>query len=204
MTTRTLGSKSSSRSRVGAAFAELVRRRLVSGGSAMDGRGDVAVFEGQAVVRRRRVGLGSKPRAVERVVEEVSRAVAGEHAAGAVGSVGARREADDEQARRGVAERRDGLAPVVPAAVRAALYRGNPAAVGDQAGAALAGDDVGLKLRQFTPIRLRLLHRLISVAASSRRGMRDRFMRGRRLISWFGYALTQAASSSLSRRDGAG
>ena len=82
----------------------------------------------------------------------------------------------------GVAERRDGLAPVVPAAVRAALYRGNPAAVGDQAGAALASDDVGLKLRQFTPIRLRLLHRLISVAASSRRGMRDRFMRGRRLI----------------------
>src|SRR5262249_9372553 len=96
-------------------------KRLVGRRSAADAGGDVAVREAQAVAfvdRRRLIGEAG---AVERGVEEVAGAVAGEDAAGAVAAVRRGRQADDQHARLGIAEAGDRLAPVVLSAERTAL-----------------------------------------------------------------------------------
>ena len=54
-------------------------------------------------------------------VEPLAGAIAGEDAAGAVGAVGAGREADDDEARGGIAEAGDGAGPVGVGGVGGAL-----------------------------------------------------------------------------------
>jgi len=90
---------------------------------------------------------------VEDGIHEVAGAVAGERAAGAVGSVGSGSEADDEDSGTGVAEAGDGASPVGLVLVGAAFGFADTLAVGAEAGAAFAGDD-GLmnlleKLRRY-------------------------------------------------------
>ena len=123
-TTRTRGRASISASRCGRQRGDFLRRRLVVRRRAPDRGGDERVAQGQAVVRmvrRRDVGEAG---AVQRGHQEVAGsadAVAGEDAAGAVGAVRRRREADDQQPRPRIAEAGDRLAPVGVVAIGAPL-----------------------------------------------------------------------------------
>src|SRR5207237_790926 len=97
--------------------------------------------------------------AVHRGEEEVAAAVAGEDAAGAVRAVGGRGEAEDEDARRRVAEARDRAAPVLLVGERLAPYTRDLLAPLDQPGAAAAvrvlrGDDLELGHRRPTRWRI--------------------------------------------------
>jgi len=126
---------------VAAAAGDLVGGRLVVGRGAAGGGDDVGVAQREAVVgalRRRDVGeaLG-----VEGGEEKIARAVAGEDAAGAVGAVGGGGQADQQEARVGIAEAGDGLAPVDVVAMGRLLVPGDLRAVAAQARAVLAGDD---------------------------------------------------------------
>ncbi len=69
-------------------------------------------------------------------IHEVAGAVAGEGAAGAVGSVSARSEAEDEDAGVGIAEARNRLSPVLLVSVGFAAGLADAADIGDEAGAA--------------------------------------------------------------------
>ena len=91
------------------------RARRVAGRRAADGGSDVDAAQREPVVARDARRLAGEPRAVERGVEEVARAIAGEHAPRAVRAVRAGREADDDEARAGIAEAGDRAAPVVSA-----------------------------------------------------------------------------------------
>ena len=76
---------------------------------------------------------------MQRRVQPLARAVAGEHAAGAVGAVRRRREADDDDPRRRIAEARHRPRPVALAAIAARRVGGHLLAPGDQPRAAPAG-----------------------------------------------------------------
>jgi len=80
---------------------------------------------------------------VEGAEEEIAGAVAGEDTARTVGAVRAGGEAEDEEAGGGVAEAGDGAAPVDFLLIGAALDDGDVGAVFAEAGALVAGDDVG-------------------------------------------------------------
>ena len=84
---------------------------LFAGRRAAVDRGDPGVAESQPVVARDRRRLVREPGAVERRVEPVAGAIAGEHAAGAVRAVRRRRQADDHDPRRRVAEPGHAAAP---------------------------------------------------------------------------------------------
>ena len=128
---------------VGQAVVALGRGRLVGRRRAADDSGDVGV--GQAQRRRRgarsRAGWRSPARCSARV-EPVAGAVAGEHAAGAVGAVGGGGEADDRQPRRRVAEAGHRAPPVVLAAEAARRVGRACLAPLDQPRAAPAGVDL--------------------------------------------------------------
>src|ERR1035437_10266839 len=80
---------------------------------------------------------------VEHRVHEVSGAIAGERAAGAVCAVGSGGEAEDEDTGSQIAEARDGTRPVGVILVGTATGFANASAVVAQAGTELAGDDGG-------------------------------------------------------------
>jgi hypothetical protein len=86
--------------------------------------------------------------AVQRGVEPVARSVAGEDAAGAVGAVGGRGEAEDVDGGLGVAEAGRGPAPVLLVAERRPLLACHPLAPLDQPRAGAALNDAPLELRQ--------------------------------------------------------
>ncbi len=130
---------------VGLAGADLFGEGLVIGRGAVDGAGDPGVGELEAVVTVGALGLVGEACVEEGLEEEVAGAVAGEDAAGAVGSVGAGGEADDDEAGGGIAEGGDGAAPVGLVAVSAALDFGDVAAVIAEARALLAVDDLALE-----------------------------------------------------------
>ena len=93
-------------------------------------------------------GLVGEAQIVEDGVHEVARAVAGEDAAGAVGSVGSGSEAKDEDAGAGVAKAGDGTGPVGLVLVGATFGFADAAAVVAKAGATFTGDDGGVNLLQ--------------------------------------------------------
>ena len=126
---------------VGATIQDFGRQGLVFGWRATDSRGDVAIPELEAVPAADRGGLVRETGLVESLVEKIARAVAGENSSGAVASVSGGGEAQDEQLRAGIAESGDAASPIVPVAVGAALFAGNPLAVGDKTRALAAGGD---------------------------------------------------------------
>ncbi len=131
---------------VGGAVADLLGRGLVAGRGAADDGADPELAELEAVVAADGHGFGGEAEFVEDGVHEVAGAVAGEGAAGAVGSVGAWGEAEDEDAGVAVAEAGDGLGPVLLVAVGFAAVLADAAAVVAEPGAAGAGDDGVLEL----------------------------------------------------------
>jgi hypothetical protein len=124
---------------VSGAVADLLRRGLVAGWSAADDGGDPGVAETEAVVAGDGVGLGGEAELVEDGIHEVAGAIAGEGAAGAVGTVGAGSEAEDEDAGLWVAEAGDGASPVGVVDVGTAAGFADAGAVFAQPGAKLAG-----------------------------------------------------------------
>ena len=144
-TTRTRGSAAISASRCGRQRAISSGVGLLSGGAqrtAAAMNASVSVSPSSGSLRRRDVGEAG---AVQRGHQEVARAadaVAGEDAAGAVGAVRGRRQADDQQPRARIAEARHRPRPVDVVAKRATLFATDPLAVLTQPRAAFAGDDL--------------------------------------------------------------
>src|SRR5215475_12484351 len=79
---------------------------------------------------------------MESRIEEVPRAIAREHAPGAVRAVSPRREAHDHEARLRIAEAGNRAPPVLPVAVHRALLAGDALAPRDEARARAAPDDL--------------------------------------------------------------
>ena len=120
-------------------------KRLVVGRRAADGGRNVGPGEDQAVVgagRGREIGEAG---AVQGAHQEVARAVAREDAPGPVAAVGGRGQADDQEARAGVAEARHRAAPIGLVTVGSLLFGGDLRAVVPQAGASLAGGNLSLQ-----------------------------------------------------------
>ena len=130
------------------AVAEFLREGFVAGWGAADDGGDPGVTKLEAVVAGDGQGSGGEAELVKDWIHEVAGAIAGERAASAVGSVGAGGETEDEDAGAGVAKAGNGTAPVGLVLVGAAFGLGDATAIGSEAGAAFAGDDGLVNLRE--------------------------------------------------------
>ncbi len=97
--------------------------------------------ETQSVVAGDSTGLGGKAKLVQDGKHEISRAIAGEVAAGAIGSVGSGCKAEDEDTGAWVAETGNGACPVLVIAVGGATHLTNTSTVTAQARAERAGGD---------------------------------------------------------------
>ncbi len=86
--------------------------RLVIGRQALDSIGDPAIDQSQFIVGRQGFRVAGEAELVQRLVEKHAGVVTGKRPAGAVGAVHAWRQADDEQSRPLVAERRHGKAVI--------------------------------------------------------------------------------------------
>ncbi len=124
-----------------AAAGELVRTRPVGRRGASQGREDEHPSEPQAVVAGGARRLVCEAGPMKSGVEEVARAVSREHPPGAIGPVRGGREANDAEARIGVAEAGNGAAPVLPVEERTALVTCDLLAPGDEPRARTAGGD---------------------------------------------------------------
>src|SRR5262249_856148 len=113
---------------------------------AADGGGDVGIAELQAVAPMRGRRLRRKSGFVEHPIKKMSGAVAGEGTAGTVGTVGPRREPQNQQACLRVAPSRNRLSPVVPIEVGTALFLADLATVRDQPRTARASNDFLIQL----------------------------------------------------------
>ena len=120
------------------AVADLLRRGLVAGRGATNDRTDPDLAQLEAVVATDGGWFAGQAELVEDRVHEVAGAVAGKWPAGAVGSVGARSEAHDEDAGVGVAESGHRFGPVLLVAIGFATSLADAANVGDEAGTASA------------------------------------------------------------------
>jgi len=127
------------------AVALLFEAGFVVWRGAADGGADPHVFKAQAVFAALGIGLRGEAGFIEDGKHEVSGAVAGEGAAGAVGAVRSGGKAHDQDARFLVAEGWNWAAPVVPVAPLSSLVAGDLSAVCAEAGAAFAGDDLGVQ-----------------------------------------------------------
>ena len=111
--------------------------------------------EFEAVITSDGAGFGGETEFVKDGIHEVTRAVAGEGTAGAVGSVRSRGEAEDEDAGAGVTKAGNGAGPVGLILIGAAPGFADAAAVGAKAGTAFAGDDGLLNLQESRGRKLR-------------------------------------------------
>jgi hypothetical protein len=129
------------RGKVRAAVANLLRVGLVSRRGAADDRGDPGMTELEAVVAVDGAGFRGEAEFVEDGVHEVAGAIAGEGAAGSVGSVGARGEAEDEDSGARVAKAGNRTGPVGLVLVGATFGFADAAAVVAKADATFTGND---------------------------------------------------------------
>jgi hypothetical protein len=127
--------------KVGGAVANLLGEGFVAGRGTTNDGGDPGVAELEAIVTVNGAGFAGEAELVEDGVHEVAGAVTGEGAAGAVGSMGAGGEAEDEDSGAGVAEAWDGAGPVGLVLIGAAFGFADAAAVVAKPGAAFTGDD---------------------------------------------------------------
>ena len=127
--------------------ADLLGRWLVAGRGTADDGTDPDLTELQAIIPAGSDWFAGKAKLVEDRIHEVTGAVAGKGAPGAVGSMGAWSETHDEDARVGVAEARDRPRPVFLVAVRFAASLADAANVGDESRTTGAVCNVLLELR---------------------------------------------------------
>ena len=124
-----------------APMARFIRRR-----GAAHRRGDVAVFEAEPVIRADRMGLAAKAEIIQRSIEPIAAAVAGEYSSRAVSTVRGRGEANDQEPGLGIAETRQRLGPIALALIPARRLLRHLLAPAHQARALPASDDSFLKL----------------------------------------------------------
>ena len=127
---------------------QLFGRRFIARRSTVCGGSDEGVDQLQAVVAAGRGRLAGEAGVVHGAIEKIAGAVAGKHSAGAIGPVGSRRQADNQQA--GIvagAEVGHGFTVIGPVAEGGPLLPGDAAAVFAQAGTFLAGNDPPIQLR---------------------------------------------------------
>src|SRR5262249_1212529 len=125
-----------------AAAVQLLRRGLVVGRRASRGRGDVGASQNEAIVPMRRARRAGQALPIGPSVEPLPRAIPREHAPGSIGAGRPGRQPEDQEPRRGVAESRDGTAPVFLVEVRLALHARDLGAVPAQPRAAPAADHI--------------------------------------------------------------
>ena len=114
---------------------------------------DPDAVQAQPVIRPRGTRRAGEPRAPQRPVEEVAGAVAGEHPPGPVGAVRGGRQAEQQQARRRVAEARHRAGPSTPARRMRRGARGRPArATAPAAGSACRPDISAARLFRSDPL----------------------------------------------------
>ena len=117
----------------------------MSGGAHRTAAVTVQIREREAVVTIGGGGLAGESNLVQHGIHEVAAGIARERASGAVGAMRPGSKSHDEHARVGVAESRDGLAPIFPVAVCAALLARNLFAVRHQTRAKGAGNDFAVE-----------------------------------------------------------
>lgn len=133
---------------VGGTVADLLRGGFVSGRRATDNGGDPGMAELEAVVAGGGGGLVGESHLMENGIHEIAGAITGEDAARAVGAVGSRGQAKDEDAGAGVAKAGDRPGPVGLILVGATFGFADAPAVVAEPGAAFTGDDGGVNLLQ--------------------------------------------------------
>src|SRR5450631_480244 len=129
----------------GRAVGQFLRQMLVVGRGAADSSGDIEPGEHLAIVASGRGGQQGKAGFVQHRVHKGAGGVSGERPACSIGTVGARRESENEDACVGIAEAGNGLAPVLAVAVSAALLAGYALAIHNQTWTARAGYDLGVQ-----------------------------------------------------------
>src|SRR2546422_378511 len=97
------------------------------------------------VLRRRLIG---EPRPRERAIEPVAAPIPGEHAAGAISTVGGWRQTDQEQPSTGIAEARQRPRPVALATVAPRWISGGGLAMRDETGTPVAANDARVEPRE--------------------------------------------------------
>jgi len=126
---------------VGSAVANLLRERLVAGRGTADHRGDPCMTKLETVVAGYGARFAGEAELVKDRVHEIAGAVARKGAPGAVGSVSAWGEAEDQNAGAMVAEAGNGTRPVGLVKVGTPFGLSNAAAVVAKSRATFAGDD---------------------------------------------------------------
>ena len=86
--------------------------------------------------------LVGEPEPVQRFVQPISATVSGKYASGSVSPMRCGREAQNVELGVGISESRDRLPPIGPVSELASFIPGYRFSVGNQPGAARAGDDV--------------------------------------------------------------
>jgi len=89
---------------------------VIGWGAAADG-GNKSIVEFEAIAQAGTLRLAGKASAMQGRVQKIAGGIAGEHAPGAVGTMGARGQANNEQAGLRVTKTGDGTPPVIPIAV---------------------------------------------------------------------------------------
>ena len=116
--------------------------RFVLRGRTSDGRSDVTVPQLQPIVDRHGGWLICEAVAVKSSVQPIAATVSREDATRAISAMGCRRQADDEEARVRVAERRNGSTPVGPVPEGRTLRFRDPLPVPHEPRALAAIDDL--------------------------------------------------------------
>jgi hypothetical protein len=130
------------------AVANLLRLRLVAGRGAADDGGDPGVAKFEAIAAVGGAGFAGQAQVVQDGVHEVAGAIAGKGATGAVRSVGAGREAQDEDASAWIAKAGNRARPVGLIKVGAAFGLADALTVFAKARTKFAGDDRFANLQQ--------------------------------------------------------
>jgi hypothetical protein len=128
-------------SKMGGAVANLLGLRLVAGWSTADDGGDPGMAKLEAVIAMDGSWLAGQAKLMQNGIHEVTRAIASEGAASAVGAVCAGGKAEDQDAGAWVSEAGNGSRPVGLIQIGAAFRFADAAAVVAKAGTALTGDD---------------------------------------------------------------
>ena len=132
--------------KMGPAVRKLGGQRFVRRRSTANRRRDVRILELEAIALLGRGWLVREPDAIQRVKQEVARAISRKHAPGAIAAMRRRRESEDKQFRARVAESWHRLAPVFAIPKRQPLLARYPLAVLGQPGTLPAANDLFVQL----------------------------------------------------------
>jgi hypothetical protein len=138
------------------AICQLPRQRFVRRRRATQSRGHVSIVQSEPIFAIRRSGLIGEPRAKQRLVQEITRAVAREHAPRAIRSMRCRCKAQNQKLRARIAKARNRLAPIIPSEKRTTLVSRDLFAIPYEPRTRAAVNDFLIELFQFVQAALPL------------------------------------------------